>query len=116
MKRSFLALCLMLLLAAPALAGECALPPGGQCSLAMDPAATPVEVVNLDQEKGGTVQGYWLYSEGSSPRQVTAGLKPGEALIFSPPRGKDSEGNTFPARTLVLYNLGNTPLSARTVK
>ncbi|MCB2193388.1 MAG: hypothetical protein KQI62_17575 [Deltaproteobacteria bacterium] len=116
MKRVVLALSLLFLLAAPAWAGECALPPGGQCSLVMDPQPSQVEVVNLDQEKRGSVLGYWLYSVQTDPRRVAAALKPGEAAIFSPPKAKDNEGNGFTARTLVIFNIGTANLRARTFK
>lgn len=116
MKRLLPVMALLILLAVPAWAGECSIPPGGQCSLALDPAPAPVEVVNLDQEKGASVLGYWLYSVQTPPRQVAAGLNPGEALVFSPPRGKDGQGDTFIPRTMVIYNTGAAPLSARTVK
>lgn len=116
MKRLLPALSMLILLAVPAWAGQCVLPPGGQCSLAMDPAPAPVEVVNLNQRQGATVLGFWLYSGPAAPRQIAAGLNSGEALIFSPPKGKDGQGNAFAARTLVLFNTGTTPLSARTVR
>ena len=91
---------------------ECALPPGGQCSLAMDPTPAPVEVINLSTDAGASVLGYWLYSAQCEPRRVSAVINHGEALIFSPPKG----GNGFPARTLVLFNNGTAPLRARIVK
>lgn len=116
MKRMLWALCLVFLLACPAWAGQCALPPGGQCSLALDPAPAPVEVVNLDQGQGGSVLGFWLYAAQIAPHPVAAGLNPGEAVVFSPPPAKDGQGDSFAARTLVLYNMGTCPLSARTVK
>lgn len=116
MKRILAALFLVILLASPAWAGQCAIPPGGQCSLSMDPTPSPVEVVNLDQEKGGTVLGFWLYSVQTDPRRVSAGLNPGEAAVFAPPQAKDGQGNAFTARTLVIFNIGTANLSARTVK
>lgn len=116
MQRITFALFLVLLLAAPAWAGQCALPPGGQCSLVLDPAPAPVEVVNLDQGQGGSVLGFWLYAAQIAPHPVTAGLNPGEAVVFSPPQVKDGQGSSFAARTLVLYNMGTCPLSVRTLK
>ncbi|MBU1275767.1 MAG: hypothetical protein KJ720_10360 [Proteobacteria bacterium] len=116
MKRLLPVISMLILLAVPAWAGQCVVPPGGQCSLAMEPAPAPVEVVNLNQQQGATVLGFWLYSGPASPRQIAAGLNPGEALIFSPPRAKDGQGNLFAPRTLVIYNMGTIPLSARTVR
>lgn len=116
MKRVFASLLLVVLLAAPAWAEQCAIPPGGQCGLVMDPAPVPVEVVNLDQRQGASVLGFWLYSVQTEPRQVAAGLNPGEAVVFSPPKAKDGQGNGFAARTLVIFNTGAAYLIARTVK
>ena len=116
MKRILAAMLLVVLLAAPAWAGQCAIPPGGQCSLNMDPAPAPVEVVNLDQGQGGLVLGFWLYSVQTDPRRVAAVLKPGEAAVFSPPSAKDGQGDSFTARTLVIFNIGTVNLSARTLK
>ena len=116
MKRILAALLLTLLLAASAWAGQCAIPPGGQCSLSMDPAPASVEVVNLDQGKGASVLGFWLYSVQIDPHRVSAGLGPGEAVVFSPPQAKDGQGDYFAARTLVIFNIGTAGLSARTLK
>ncbi|MCF8066918.1 MAG: hypothetical protein K9K65_11880 [Desulfarculaceae bacterium] len=116
MKRIPAALLLVIILASPVWAGQCAIPPGGQCSLVMDPKPAPVEVVNLDQSKSASVLGFWLYSVQLDPRRVSAGLGPGEAAVFSPTQAKDGQGNAFAARTLVIFNIGTANLSARTVK
>jgi hypothetical protein len=116
MRRIILFLLLAGFLATPAWAGKCDIPAGGQCSLVMDPAPAPVEVVNLGQDKEASVLGWWLYSVQGEPRRVAAVLKPGEAALFAPPKSKDGQGDSFAARTLVIFNLGTTDLSARTVK
>ncbi|MFH2127412.1 MAG: hypothetical protein ABIK12_12905 [Pseudomonadota bacterium] len=116
MKRIIAALFLVVMLASPAWAGQCAIPPGGQCSLSMDPKPSSVEVVNLDQDKGGTVLGFWLYSVQTDPRRVSAVLNPSEAAVFAPPQAKDGQGDSFSARTLVIFNIGTANLSARTLK
>ena len=116
MRRIILSLLLVGFLASTAWAGKCDIQPGGQCCLVMDPAPAPVEVVNLGQDNEASVLGWWLYSVEGEPRRVTAVLKPGEAALFSPPKSKDGQGDSFAARTLVIFNLGTTQLSARTVR